>query len=262
LQSFIVNYENRAYDLSRRLSMEPTILLPIILGLCFVLLGRWLYKNPGKLFPGWGLLNPEHPRVQKLSRVYATLLIFVGTFASVAAAFVLIRSAPGMSLLAFPAAVVVAWFLRPKVPQGEFPVVTTKDDQPRNQPLLGKDWKRNLAIAGGFAALLVVVLLVILGDSDVSRMAIAAAESNPVVRERLGEPVKRGFFTSGSIEISGPSGHADLSIPVGGPRGKATVYAVAKKSSGLWKFESLDIAFDQTNERMTLLEENADPTKP
>ncbi|MGC2247969.1 MAG: cytochrome c oxidase assembly factor Coa1 family protein [Terriglobales bacterium] len=243
--------------------MEPIFLLPIIFGICFVLLGRWLYKNPGKLFPGWGLLNPENPRVQKLSRIYATFLIFVGAFASLAVALGLIRSAPGMSLLAFPAAAVAAWFLRPKVPQnGEFPVAATKDDQPKNQPLLGKHWKRNLAVAGGFAALLMVVLFVILGDSDVTRMAIAAAESNPVVREKLGEPVKRGFFTSGNIEISGPSGHADLSIPVSGPRGKATIYAVAKKSAGLWKFESLDIAFDQTSTRMTLLKEEAAPPSP
>lgn len=238
-----------------------TILLPIIFGVCFVLLGRWLYKNPSKLFPGWGLLNPDHPGVKKLSRVYATLLIFVGTFASVAAAFVLIRSAPGMSLLAFPAAIVAAWLLRPKVPQREFSAATA-DDQPKNQSLLSKHWKRNLAIVGGFAALLMVVLFVILGDSDVSRMAIAAAESNPVVKQKLGEPIKRGLFTSGSIEISGSSGHADLSIPVSGPRGKATIYAVAKKSAGLWKFENLEIGFDQTNVRMTLLNEGASPPNP
>jgi hypothetical protein len=237
-----------------------TTLLPMVFGVCFVLLGRWLYKNPSKLFPGWGLLNPEHPGVKKLSRAYATFLIFFGALASVAAAFVLIRSAPGMSLLAFPAAVVAAWLLRPKVPQREFSV---GGDQPfKNQPLLSKHWKRNIAIAGGFAALLMVVLFVILGDSDVSRMAIAAAESNPIVKQKLGEPIKRGFFTSGNIEISGSSGHADLSIPVSGPRGKATIYAVAKKSAGLWKFESLDIAFDQTSARMTLLKEGANPPNP
>lgn len=237
-----------------------TILLPIVIGVCFVLLGRWLYKNPSKLFPGWGLLNPEHPTVKKLSRVYATLLIFVGTFASVAAAFVLIR-APGMSLLAFPAAVVAAWLLRPRVPQRESSVATA-GDQPKNQPLLGEHWKRNLAIAGGFAALLMIVLFVILGDSDISRMAVAAAESNPIVRQRLGEPIKRGFFTSGNIELSGSSGHADLSIPVSGPRGKATIYAVAQKSAGLWKFESLDIAFDQTSARIALVKEGTNPPNP
>jgi len=31
--------------------------------------------------------------------------------------------------------------------------------------------------------------------------------------------------------------------------------AAAEKSAGLWKFESLDIAFDQTSSKMTLLNE-------
>jgi hypothetical protein len=64
-------------------------------------------------------------------------------------------------------------------------------------------------------------------------MAVAAAESNPAVKQRLGDPIKRGFFTPGSIEIDGPSGHADLEIPISGSRGKATIYAVAKKSAGI-----------------------------
>src|SRR5215469_7737641 len=98
-----------------------TFLLPLVFGLCFVFLGRWLYTNPGKLFPGWGLLNPEHPEVKKLSQLYATFLIFVGAFASVAATFALIPSVTGMALLALPAAVVAAWLLRPKLPQGELP---------------------------------------------------------------------------------------------------------------------------------------------
>ena len=246
--------------------MEPlAILLPMIFGVSFVLLGRWLYKNPNKLLPGWGLLNPEHPGVKKISRVYATLLIFVGTFASVAAALILIRSARGMSLLALPAAILAAWLLRPKVPQGELPVAAA-GVQPAGQPLLTKHWKRTLAIAGVFAGVFGVVLFVILSvtfrDSDVSRMAVAAAESNPVVQQKLGEPLKVGFLTSGSMEISGSSGHADLSIPVRGPRGQGTIYAVAQKSAGLWKFESLDIAFDETNARMTLLKEEADPPNP
>jgi hypothetical protein len=36
-------------------------------------------------------------------------------------------------------------------------------------------------------------------------MAVAAAESNPVVQQKLGEPLKVGFLTSGSMEISGTS---------------------------------------------------------
>ena len=234
----------------------------MVAGVCFVWLGRWLYRNPRKLLPGWGFLNPQHPGVQKLTNAYATFFIFFGLFASagVALAF-LLRRVPGMPLLVFAAAVVGAWFLRPKVPQSESPVVAPIEhpDKPR---LLGKHWKRNLTIFAGFMALLMVVVIVIIGDSEVCKMALAAAEANPVVRQRLGEPVKRGFFTSGSIEISGPSGHADIAIPVSGPRGKATVYAVALKSAGLWRFETLEIEFDQTSPRVDLLNQGSTSSQP
>jgi hypothetical protein len=30
-------------------------------GVCFLLLERWFYLNPRKMFPAWGLLNREHP---------------------------------------------------------------------------------------------------------------------------------------------------------------------------------------------------------
>jgi hypothetical protein len=237
-----------------------SILLPILFGVGFVLLGRWLYRNPRKLFPSWGFLNPEHPGVQKIARGYATFFIFFGLLAAIAVAFsFLFRHIPGMSFLAFPIAVAGAWLLRPKVPQSE-PSVTAPIEQPDKPRLLSKHWKRNLAIAASLAAVLMVVVFVIVGDSDVSKMAFARAETNTVVKQRLGEPVKRGFLTSGSIEISGPSGHADIEIPVSGPRGKATVYAVARKTAGLWRFETLEIEFDQTTPRVNLLSEG--PTFP
>ena len=199
--------------------------------------------------------------MRKLSRVYATCIIFVGAFASVASAFALIPRLSGMALLALPGAIAAAWFLRPKMPQGDSSVAIASD-RTKNEPWLSKHWKRNLAIVGGFAAVLMVVLFVILGDSDVSRMAIAAAESNPVVKQRLGAGIKRGFFTSGSIEIDGPSGHADLEIPISGPRGKATIYAVAKKSAGIWKFEALDVAFDEASPRVSLLQQKSNTANP
>jgi hypothetical protein len=234
---------------------------PILLfGVGFIVLGRWLYKNPRKLFR-LGFLNPEHPEVQKLARMYATFLIFFGMFASVgiASAF-LFRSVPGMPLIALVVSMAGAWLLRPKIPQPETPVPTI--DNARNPALLGKHWKRNLAIFAGLMGLLVIVIVVTLRDSDVCKLAFAKAETNPTVKQRLGEPVKRGFFISGTIQISGPSGHADIEIPVSGPKGKATVYAVAQKSAGLWKFEILQIAFEEASPRVNLLNQETGLSTP
>ena len=243
--------------------MEPlTVLLTTLIGVCFLLLGRWLYLNPRKMFPAWGLLNREHPGVQKIARVYGVFFIFFGIFASVAVGLsFLLRSVPGLPVLAFPIAVAGAWFLRPKLLQSGDPL-DAASQQLQKQPLLTKHWKRHLAIAGCFAGILVVVVSLSLGDSDVSKMAVAAAESSPVVKQRLGDPIKRGFFMSGSIEIDVSSGHADIEIPISGARGKATIHAVAKKSAGIWKFETLDVAFDEASPRVSLLQGESNTSNP
>jgi len=107
--------------------------------------------------------------------------------------------------------------------------------------------------------LIFIVVFIVIGNSEPSKMAFAVAAANPVVRQRLGEPIKRGFFTSGNIETSGPSGHADVAIPISGPKAKATIYAVAQKSAGLWRFETLEIAFGEGSQRLSLKEASNPP---
>lgn len=87
--------------------------------------------------------------------------------------------------------------------------------------------------------LFVVGIFSLIGNSDVCKAAIEKAQANAAVVEGLGEPIKRGWVVQGHIEVSTGSGHADLAIPLSGSKGKGTLYAVAVKSAGLWKFETL-----------------------
>lgn len=119
--------------------MRPEI-FTIAFGTGFVLLGRWLYRNPYRVFPRWGLLNPKNPKVQRVARLYATFFIFMGVLAS--GAVISFRFLPG---------------------------------------------------------------------------------------------------------------HADLEIPISGPNGKATLYATARKSAGVWTFEVLQVEFAKDNERADLI---------
>lgn len=106
-----------------------TVLLIVLFGVLCLLLGRWLYWNPRRMFPACGLFNPEHPGIQKLGRAYGVFFIFFGIFASVAVSFsFFLRSVPGLALLAFPIAIVGAWFLRPKISQTE-PTVNEASQQ-------------------------------------------------------------------------------------------------------------------------------------
>ena len=120
-------------------------------------------------------------------------------------------------------------------------------------------WLVLLLVAGAFvalAALVGLILLIVFGSirsSDVCASAVAQARAHPDVVRELGEPIEVGWMVSGSIETIGPSGSADLAIPLRGPAGKGTLHATAEKSAGRWTFSVLEMAVEGKSERIDLL---------
>jgi hypothetical protein len=111
------------------------------------------------------------------------------------------------------------------------------------------------------AILLVVGLIAAIGglaffglkQADAYKLALERAQHNPAVIAALGEPIEAGLLVSGSVNISGPTGSADISIPISGPEGKGTIYVVATKSAGQWEFSTLEVEIHATGERIDLL---------
>jgi Cytochrome oxidase complex assembly protein 1 len=93
-------------------------------------------------------------------------------------------------------------------------------------------------------------------NSDAFAQAMARAQANPQVIAGTGQPLRAGWLISGSINVSGSSGHADLSIPISGPKGEGKIYAVARKSSGVWQFETLQVEVEGQPERIDLLQKD------
>ena len=134
-----------------------------------------------------------------------------------------------------------------------------------NQPLPGNWWSRNwkwfvpagcltaIVVAAGFVVLVLSIVATAMKSSDVYGHALAEARRSPEVASALGSPLGEGWFTSGSIDVKGPSGTADLAIPVSGPRGKGTVFVEARKSAGEWSYSKLIVRVDRTGERIDLL---------
>jgi hypothetical protein len=138
-----------------------------------------------------------------------------------------------------------------------------------NEPIKKNWWSRNwkwVVPAGclaSFLACVALVALIVLGvfgtvfgaikSSDVYQQAIQELEANPEAVQALGTPVKAGLWVGGSIQVSGPTGSADLSIPVSGPNGSGTLYVVARKSAGAWEFTTLQLAVKGSVERIDLL---------
>ena len=122
-------------------------------------------------------------------------------------------------------------------------------------------WKRNLAL--GVLALVFLFVAFVGGiffivetsfrHSDCYIQGLARAQSNPMVIEKIGQPVTAGWLASGSINVSGPSGNADISIPITGPKGKGSIYVLAKKSAGEWNFQRLEVEIEGEDPRIDLL---------
>jgi len=96
-----------------------------------------------------------------------------------------------------------------------------------------------LAMLAAFVVGIVFLAVGAMRSSDVYRESLARAQAHPVLIERLGRPIEPGFFTSGSINVENDRGQADLSIPIHGPKGEATITVVAHKAGGTWTYESM-----------------------
>jgi len=110
-----------------------------------------------------------------------------------------------------------------------------------------------LLLCGGFIAAIVLIVFGAIRSSEVYQESLARLRADPEAVEALGTPIEEGFFVGGSIEISGPAGHADFSVPVSGPAGSGTLYVTATRSAGVWEFSILQLALEGAEGRINLL---------
>jgi Cytochrome oxidase complex assembly protein 1 len=109
-----------------------------------------------------------------------------------------------------------------------------------------------IIVAVLFSTTVVVLIFSAIRSSDVYRTAVARAKADPRVIEAIGTPVTESWFVSGSTSVEGGSGKSDLSIPIHGPKGEATIYAVATKSAGEWEYSRLVVKIKATGQTIDL----------
>ncbi|TVR98838.1 MAG: hypothetical protein EA418_00840 [Wenzhouxiangellaceae bacterium] len=108
-----------------------------------------------------------------------------------------------------------------------------------------------LALAG--FAMLFALILGGMRNAEVTQLAISIANNDAALVEAIGEPIEPRGFINGSISISGPSGEADLAIPVVGPRGRATLYGEATRRQSEWSYDVLVAELEADDRRLDLL---------
>jgi hypothetical protein len=114
-----------------------------------------------------------------------------------------------------------------------------------------------LLLAGALA-----VLVRTMYRSEAYTRAVALVQASPEVREVLGEPIEPGWWVSGSMQVSGPSGSASLSFPVSGPQGEAEVFVEAEKRVGEWRLLQLVVKPQGRADRLDLLRRPEPPPNP
>jgi hypothetical protein len=134
----------------------------------------------------------------------------------------------------------------------------------------GSWWQRNwkwfvpagcltlLLLFGGSIAAIFYGVSSAMRSSDAVRVPLGRAQADCELRELLGAPIRPGWLISGSLNVTGPSGAADLSIPLHGPRGDATLFVVAAKEAGEWRFERMEVDLPERPDRVDL----ADLSRP
>jgi hypothetical protein len=119
--------------------------------------------------------------------------------------------------------------------------------------------QRRWAIAGVVFWIALVGLMVALyfaisaafKSSDVYQQAMAKVSANAEALEILGPPLTGGF-PMGSIHVSGPSGTAQMSIPVRGTKARGTIFVEATKAMGEWSFDHIQLEIEGRDARIDL----------
>lgn len=97
-----------------------------------------------------------------------------------------------------------------------------------------------LGIAG-FVAFIAFVVFAAMRSSDPYRDGLARARADTRVIEALGTPVETGWFMTGSINTNNRSGDCDISIPISGPKGSASLRVVGTREEGRWTYTRMTV---------------------
>jgi hypothetical protein len=116
-----------------------------------------------------------------------------------------------------------------------------------------------VVLCGGLVALIVAAVFGAIKSSVPYTESLATVKQDAQVQQLLGDPIEPGFFVTGSINVSGDSGDADIAYSVSGPKGSGTVYVVAEKTAGEWDFKTLALESAETGDRIDLLPQDTEP---
>jgi predicted Zn finger-like uncharacterized protein len=102
--------------------------------------------------------------------------------------------------------------------------------------------------------LMILFLGIIIESSEPYHEALMRAQANPQVREALGAPIEPSHFLSGSGRGSLVArNHADLWIPIHGPKGKGEIHVKGQIAGVKWQYSVFEVLIHKEKRSIDLL---------
>lgn len=96
---------------------------------------------------------------------------------------------------------------------------------------------------GGCIAGILGIVFGALKSSQPYAVALQQAQTNPQVIQRLGQPIVNGWWVTGNISVRNSEGNADITYPISGPKGTATIHTQAARFGGKWETTRTVVTF-------------------
>ncbi len=139
------------------------------------------------------------------------------------------------------------------------------EEQIQRKGWFARNWKWAVPTGG---CLLIIVLFVsfagtliwgitsMMLDSQAYVDTMEKAKTNTVVIERIGEPIETNGIIKGNINYTNGYGHAELTIPIKGPKGEATIRVEGGGVEENWTYQTMDVYIYESRETINLLDNN------
>lgn len=99
-----------------------------------------------------------------------------------------------------------------------------------------------LALGMVASAAIFLVAMGIIKKTDIYLDAVAKTQKSAEVQAVLGIPIKPGWMLQGSASYNNGSGNAAFTVPLSGPKGKATLVVNANKvAGGPWQYSVFEV---------------------
>lgn len=131
-----------------------------------------------------------------------------------------------------------------------------------------RNWKWFVPLSGCFLLLIFMVVLAgglffgissVMDDSDAYKEGIKRISGDDYVVSILGAPIEKDGVTKGAIKYHNGIKSVNLSVPIKGPNGKATLRVVGEAINDLWEYSKIEVSIEAQDTIVNVLQKNATP---